>query len=271
MGMSVVEQNAYDYDAWNGRLLIWETPEPREQYALGVDPAEGVGLDRSVCQVIKLGTLTHPDVQVAEFACDYLDPIDFASVVNTIGRFYGDSEMEAFATIEVNAPCGDTMIMDLRHKLDYTNLFVWKAYDRVNNIYTNKYGYWTNRTTRPKLIARGLHALMNKDLVINSEFLLDEMSDFQQDHFMAKAEARRGRHDDRLMAMLIGYMGAHDEEWAAGEDIAEQRRLYGMAKEVIKTSESVSGRKADYQSRPMSAKAMYEAADSALMEGWSDD
>jgi hypothetical protein len=271
MGLKVLPGiGEYDYDYWNGRLLIWEAPEQCEDYAIGVDPAEGVSADRSVCEVIKIGNLHHPDVQVAEFTCDYLDPIDFGNVVNTVGRLYSGPEgYEAFATIECNAPCGDTMLNDMRARLDYTNLYIWKAYDRINNVYTNKYGWWTNRVTRPKLIARGLHAFTNGDLVVNSPFLLDEMSDFERDHFIAKAKARHGRHDDRIMALLIGYWGAHDDEWLAGEDIAEERRLRRAAKDVQNGMAKAApvARRADYQNQALTYAQMMARANEQF---WSD-
>lgn len=274
MGMYVVNEiSPYDTDYWNGQLLIWEAPEPGETYAIGVDPANGVGMDRSVCEVIKVGTINHPDIQVAEFACDWLSPVDFASVVATIGRFYRDSEgTEAFATVEVNAPCGDTMVSDLRMRLDYGNLFIWKQYDRINNLFTNKYGWWTNKTTRPKLIARGVHACMNGDLIINSPFLLDEMSDFERDGTLAAAKARSGTHDDRVMAILIGYWGAHDEEWLNGEDIAEERRMRERAKELqidLTVKQEVSDNKArrtDWWSQPISYKDMMRQAEAKFFD-----
>lgn len=269
-GLKVIDYNEYDYDYWNGRLLIWESPEAGEQYAIGVDPAEGVGADRSVCQVLKVGNMVHPDVQVAEFACDFLDPVDFASCVKVIGDFYGSNGEEAFCTVECNAPCGDTMVNDLRMRLDYSNLFIWKAYDKITNIYTNKLGWWTNRTTRPKLIARGLHAFANSDLIVNSPFCLDEMSDFERDHFIAKAKARFGRHDDRIMALLIAYFGAHDEEWMAGEDIAEERRarMYGrqIQQLIVEPETTPVRRRVDYQNTAITLKEMYERADAALLE-----
>ncbi len=244
-------------------MLVWEAPEQGEMYAIGVDPAEGVGQDRSVCEVIKVGNLYHPDIQVAEFTSDYLDPIFFADVVNTIGRFYHDDDgTEAFATIECNAPCGDTLVNDLRSRLDYSNLFIWKAYDRINSVYTNKLGWWTNKTTRPKIIARGLHAFSQKDLIINSGFLLDEMADFERDHFIAKAKARHGRHDDRIMALLIGYWGAHDDEWIGGEDIGEQRRLRGLAGEIQKdmAAQGAAKKRSDYQNTAISYSEMMSRA-----------
>lgn len=274
MGMKVLNDiSEYDYQWENGRMLVWEAPEGREQYALGVDPAEGVGADRSVCEVIKLGNLEHPSVQVAEFCCDFLDPVDFSSIVATIGRFYSSGGEEAFCTVEVNAPCGDTMVTDLRTRHDYANLYIWKQYDRINNVFTNKYGWWTNRTSRPKLIARGLHAFANGDLIVNSPFLLDEMGDFERDHFIAKAKAAHGRHDDRIMALLIAYWGAFDESWLNGEDIDEERRMYQKAKGMQREQAvAVAAKKrVDFQNRPVTYKQMYEEADSKLLDGWMED
>lgn len=263
-GMTIIDSpGMFDYDWANGRLLVWEPPEQGESYAIGVDPAEGVGADRSVCQVLKVGNLDHPDVQVAEFACDYLGPTFFADAVNTIGRFYSGPDGEAFATIECNAPCGDILVNDLRSRLDYGNLFIWKAYDRIGNVYTNKLGWWTNKTTRPKIIARGMHAFSQKDLIVNSTFLLDEMADFERDHFIAKAKARHGRHDDRIMALLIGFWGAHDDEFLAGEDIGEQRRLRGLAGEIQNemASQQAVKKRADYQSTAISYREMQARQD----------
>jgi hypothetical protein len=274
MGMDVIDQvSAYDYDYWNGRLLCWEPPESRETYVMGVDPATGVGEDRSVCEVIKLGNIQHPNVQVAEYACDFLDPVDFAAIVNTIGRWYGERDNEAFCAIEVNAECGDTMQADLKSRFEYTNLYTWKALDRVNNIYTNKQGWWTNRTSRPKLIARGLHAIQYSDLIVNSTYCLDEMNDFERDHFIAKAKARHGMHDDRLMALLIAYYCGNEELWLSGEDPAEERRQYQYAKskQSEQQPESMSGRRVDYQARPLSYAQMMDEANAALLEGWGDD
>ena len=267
--MKIIDLSEYDYDYANGRLLIFEAPVAGELYALGVDPAEGVQADRSVCQVINMGNMQHPDIQVAEFTCDFLDPVDFAAVVNTIGRFYCDPDStEAFLTLEVNAPCGDTMMSDLRFRLDYGNLYIRRSYDKINSTYTNTYGWSTNKASRPKLIARGLHALTYGDLIVNSPFLLDEMSDFRRDRFDEKPEARVGRHDDRVMALLMAYMGSHEDEWMAGEDLAEQRRAQFRSTAVQTVQAEVAGleRKSDYQARPMTYSQMMSDANDRLFD-----
>lgn len=272
--MRIIQVSEFDREPWNGRLMCWEAPEPGELYTIGVDPAEGVREDRSCAQILKLGTMKHPDIQVAEFTCDFLDPVDFSAIIKKIGEFYADPDgTEAFCTIEVNAPCGDTMVSDLRMRHGYTNLFIRKSYDKINNIYTNTYGWSTNKATRPKLIARGLHALTYGDLIINSPYLLDEMSDFKRDRFDEKPEARRGKRDDRIMALLIAYYGAHDEEWISGDDLAEQRRANLRVEEAQKAVQpveevetpSVPERKQkDYQSRPISFKRMMDEANEEL-------
>lgn len=269
-GMKIVEDSQYSLDSWNGRMLCFEAPIAGETYIMGVDPAEGVRGDRSCAQVIKMGTMHHPDIQVAEFTCDFLDPVDFAAVIKYIGEFYADSDgNECFCTIETNAPCGDTMVSDLRLRLDYSSLYIRKSLDRINGLYTNTYGWSTNKSTRPKLIARGLHAMNYGDLIVSSAYLLDEMSDFKRDKFDEKPEARRGRHDDRLMALLLAYYGGHEDEWLSGDDLAEQRRAQLRVESLRETMveldqpEPVKRRVSDYQSRPLTYKQMmFEAEES---------
>lgn len=272
-GMSmhlIPEISEYDWEYWNGRLLIWEAPEKGEEYIIGIDTGEGVKKDRSVCQVIKKGNLLHPDVQVAEFASDFLDPIDFSDCVNTIGRFYCETDgTEAFCTIETNNPAGASVLNTLRSKLDYSNFFIRKDYEKRENLFTTKYGWHTTRHNRGLIIARGLHALQYGDLVLNSPFLLDEMADFESNHDLALARVKRGKgHDDRVMALLVGYFGGHDDEWLAGEDIGEMRRLRQAAgtaqQEII---EQVDGpKKADYQNQPISMRKMLDHVDDWMGE-----
>ena len=272
MGMSIVTRSQYDYDEWNGRLLCWEPPTSGEEYILGIDTSEGVKKDRSVCEVILKGNLLHPDEQVAEFACDFLDPIDFAAVVATIGKFYCDPDgSEAFCTIETNNPAGAAVLNTLRTKLDYTNLFIRKDYEKRENLFTTKFGWHTTRHNRGLIIARGLHALQYGDLIINSTYLLDEMADFESNHDLAAAKVKTGKgHDDRVMAMLVGYFGGHDDEWLAGDDIAEERRLRGdAARRQLELSLKVPEKprvKSDYWNTAITAKDMASKADDWLFD-----
>jgi len=271
MNMHVVDRSKYDTDEWNGRLLIWDTPSRGEEYILGVDSAEGVKKDRSVCEVILKGNLIHPDIQVAEYACDYLDPVDFASVVATIGKFYCDPDgSEAFCTVETNNPAGSSILNTLRTRHDYTNLFIRKDYEKRENLYTTKLGWHTTRNNRGLIIARGLHALSYGDLILNSQYLLDEMADFEANHDLAAAKVKRGKgHDDRIMALLVGYFGGHDDEFLSGDDIGEERRLRekaGIIQQQMVDVQEVPVRKPDFYNTALSARAMKERSDEWLFD-----
>jgi hypothetical protein len=272
MGMKVTEKSLYDYDEWNGRLMIYEVPITGAEYILGVDTAEGVGGDNSTCEVIKKGTLIYPDEQVAEFACNFLGPIDFAAVVNTIGRFYKDPDgTEAMVTIETNNPAGSAVLNTLRTRLDYTNQYIRKDYERRENLFVNKFGWHTTRHNRGLIIARGLHAFQYGDLIINSQYLLDEMADFESNHDLAQAKVKRGKgHDDRIMAILIGYFGGHDDEWLSGDDIAEERRLRARAGEIqeqmMEENNIDRTGKKDFQNQAITFRDMMSQSDAWILD-----
>ncbi len=273
LGLNIIGRSEFSYDYWNGKLLCWEPPQINEEYILGVDSAEGIGADRSVLQVIKRGNLIHPDIQVAEFASDFISPVDFAGIVNTVGRFYADPDGgEAFITIEVNNPAGTAIQNTLRTRWDYTNMFERKDYEKRENMIMNKVGWHTTRQNRGIIIARSQHALMYGDLLINSPFLVEEMADFESNFDMAAAKAKsKGGHDDRIMSLMIAYYGGHDYEWLSGEDIAEERRLLmaarAQADKIVNPEEyekPKGGR--DFQNTAISARDMWARADAALFD-----
>ena len=273
MGLHIVDRSKYDVEEWNGRLLVWDVPTQGEEYILGVDSGEGVKKDRSVCEVILRGNLIHPDAQVAEFACDYMDPVDFAHIVATIGKFYSDPDgTEAFCTIETNNPAGASILNTLRTKLDYTNLFIRKDYEKRENLYTTKLGWHTTRHNRGLIIARGLHALQYGDLILRSPYLLDEMADFESNHDLAQAKVKRGKgHDDRVMSLLVGYFGGHDDEWLSGDDIAEERRLRQAAGQIqlemtAKGTDTAHKVRPDYINQAISYRRAMELAEESIWD-----
>jgi hypothetical protein len=249
----------FDHDYWNGKLVVYEDPQPTDQYVIGVDPSGGKGADRSVIQVLRVGDINRPDEQVAEFASDHHGPHDLAPVAALVGRLYGDgSGGEALCIVEANGEYGDATLFDIRSRLGYGNLFVWKVYDRTKNLSSNRLGWWTTPSTRPKLVARGVHAVTHNDLIINSEELLNELEDFQSDHWMAKAQASSGRHDDRVMSMLMAYWAAHDNEWIAGQDIAAERNRLRLAGKIEQAELSEDTPKRSWQNTAVTSADMHE-------------
>lgn len=280
MGFHRVERSQYDFEFWNGRLLMWGLPESGATYTIGVDVAEGVGKDRSVIEVIRNGDRKRPDEQVAEWASDTHDEMELSPIISTIGNFYRDDEgLEALVNIELNGP-GKSTLQDLRFRLDYSNFFIYKRYDKRTSALTQWLGFVTSFSTRQQLIGRGMHAVKRKDLILHSEFLLEEMADFQRDHYAAKAQAIAGTHDDRVMALLLANWAAHDDELMAGDDIGEERRVLAAAQEKWHTHGDVPGEQVgpsdasggtDPQAEPAGPKPDWfnlPVSVSAMKEGW---
>lgn len=209
---------------WNGNLIVYEKPVRNATYVLGVDVGQGRGKDRSVVQVLRVGTLKQRDAQVAEFASDTLQPKGFAEVIASIGRLYHGEESEALVIVERNtAGGGDLTLEDLRFRWDYGNLYAQKNLDSTTNIWSSTLGWHTGQTNRPKLILAAKEAIENGYVEINSPLLLAEMETFEGDSLIARAQAASGQFDDRVMAFSLAHWAAHEEEWLLGEDISRTR------------------------------------------------
>lgn len=255
-----------DYWYWNGRLCIYEFPEPAARYVIGVDTGKGVGADRSVIEVIRVGDHERPTEQVAEYATDFLSPIDFAEVASAVGRLYGGIEGEALAVVECNsAGGGDEVLFDMRSRWGYSNVFIWKVFDKAKVVVSQKLGWWTTPHNRRRLVVRGIHAFHNGDLIVHSPHVLSEFADFRPElHDAEKLSAEAGKHDDRVMALFMAYWGAHDEERIGGEDVARERRLLTRAGKVRQTERALGAPRRDFQNTPVSVEQVNAAIDEMI-------
>src|SRR5262249_1858639 len=55
-----------------GKLLVWEHPQRGVDYSFAGDTADGVGGDRTVLNMNRVGPVDGPDVQVAELCSDQI-------------------------------------------------------------------------------------------------------------------------------------------------------------------------------------------------------
>ena len=188
-------------------LQIWERPRPDYTYVIGVDVAEGQGKDYSVAFVNKVGKMGEPDEQVALFRSNEIDPVGFSYPLAFLGRWYN----EALMSIEVNKY--DTTFSYVRNQLQYTNLYRWKHMDSTN-ILSNKWGWWTNMRSRPRIFQTAKHWLKAKMWVIHSRNFYEELRTIQKEEFDdATAGAARGFWDDEAIAGFIALYTSHDADW----------------------------------------------------------
>lgn len=218
-----------------GTMGIWEHPRRRgtRRYVLGVDVADGIGKDRSVIDVHRLGTIEEQEEQVAQFVSDLITPVQLAFIVDAIGRLYCDQDgFEALAAVECNNH-GLSTQDTLQLHLGYGHFYRWEYLDAADprGRYSTKLGWVTSPRTRPMLLDKLYEALTtvdpisgSTDLRVHSKLLLAELADFQTEGSLAEASAARGAHDDCVMACAIAHYVAWRLQGGEQEPLDERRR-----------------------------------------------
>lgn len=214
-------------------LQIWELPQKGERYILGVDVADGIGQDRSVCDVFRMGTIQRTEEQVAQFLSDDIPPRQFAGVIEAIGRLYKWPDgREALAAIECNNH-GLSVQDTLQLHLGYRHFYIWEVLDQADpqKRWTTRMGWVTTPRTRPILLDQFYTGVTTidplseySDCRINSAFTLDEMRDFRTEGALWEAEAAKGAHDDCIVAAGIAHYVCWRLQGGETEPLADRRR-----------------------------------------------
>lgn len=240
---------------WNGdpdnKLLVWEGNRKGFTYVASVDASYGLaGGDNAAIEVIRVGNRREPDEQVAEF-CGTIDPIDLASVARMVGNLYTDTVegVPAKMAVEVNPGSPGCITQPELIRMGYSNLYVWKVYNKLGNSFTKNLGWQTTPSTRPILTEAGEKALREGTLLLNSKWLISEMDTFVIKALQlgrTKHEHADSYHDDRLMAIFIALVVAHEDDML---NIANDRMLMQKQKEAALAR---TGKPAvQYQALPM--------------------
>ncbi len=154
------------------------------------------------------------DVQVAEFAAP-CDPVEIARIANVVGRLYrGAEEDEAELIWEAAPGCGILETQELL-RLGYQNLWHWEYIDSESEE-TNRLGWRSGRDSMRLLWTRARRHMMQRNAVIRSRWLLDELAGAEIDMQKMRARAAYGFHDDRLWASCFCFWAGH--EWVYQED-----------------------------------------------------
>lgn len=223
-------------DAFQGlydRLLVWEPPRRGFLYILSADVSNGIGIDNSVIEITRVGTLREPDEQVAQFVTDHVEPDDLAMFIDPIGRLYtGRDGLPAMAAIECNG-LGLGTQSELQKHIGYPNIFIWQTLDAIDpaKAFTTRYGWWTSQRSRPLILNRYYHAVKTvdphtgwPDYRINSPHTIRELACFVSPGPLWMGEAADGGHDDCIMAGAIGVHVAQTTQEGFRETVHEARK-----------------------------------------------
>lgn len=217
-----------------GTLQIWEFPRKRgpRRYILGVDVADGIGKDRSVVAVHRMGTIEEPEEQVALYVSDLIPPVKLAFVVHAIALLYTDEDnYEALMAIECNNH-GLSTQDTLQLHCGASHFYRWEYLDAADpkSRFSTKAGWVTTPRTRPMLLDKLYSALTTydpvthlTDLVVHSSLLRAELADFQTEGALWEAEAARGAHDDVVMATAIAHYVSWRLQGGEQEPLSERR------------------------------------------------
>jgi len=205
----------YDTDDGLDKLYIWEPPLIGEEYGLGVDLCDGVGADRSTIEVLRKGTFTKNDAQVAEFTSPFLNSMDMWPICMAVATLYsvpfGESVRQPRVAIECRTS-GENCELEMR-KAGWRNFHQWTRYDtkRINPAKSNRLGWFTVSWSRDLLMDRMIKYLRDGAIDIFSPWFIDEMSDLERDETRQRMKimAGEGSFDDRFMAMGMILVSLH--------------------------------------------------------------
>lgn len=142
-------------------LTVYEEPKRGYDYSIGVDV--GNGLNTSSCiSVMRKGRGDEPDVQAAEFVSGTHTPSSLVPVIAAIAEKYGNACIDPrgpLLVIEQVASAGDTTQHQLKI-LAFTRFYEFVQY-RENRLPALKDGWYSNKRSRPMLVARFSEAVSN--------------------------------------------------------------------------------------------------------------
>lgn len=264
-----------------GTLQIWEHPRRRgpRRYILGVDVSDGIGEDRSVIAVHRVGTIEEPEEQVALYVSDNIPPQRLAFVVDAIGRLYADEDhYEALAAIECNnhgLSTQDTLSLHL----GYGHFYRWEYLDAADpkSRFSTKAGWVTTPRTRPMLLDKLYSALTTydpvtglTDLWVHAGLLRSELADFQTEGALWEAEAARGAFDDVVMATAIAHYVSWRLQGGEQEPLSERRARLHQEREARTLAAQPDQGKRDYRNTASTLEEQAAQVEEESMEVWDD-
>ncbi|WP_419207592.1 terminase [Photobacterium leiognathi subsp. mandapamensis] len=174
-------------------LLVWELPDSDDEYAIGVDIAEGLEHnDRSSFDVVKKST----GEQVAHWF-GHLDTELFASLVRHVGLMYNT----AFVGPERNNH-GHAFLQKFREIYPVRRIYQEQYLDRDNDNDTPKLGWLTTKQSKPIIIEGLKELLRTQSSGIRWIGTISELNSYVYDSKGAM-NAQAGCFDDQLISYAI--------------------------------------------------------------------
>lgn len=191
-------QPLYVFD--DNHYHLWELPNEERIYVAGVDPAEGLGKDSSVIQVLDITDLRKIK-QVAVYHNNRISPSEFTTKLNEILQHWGSP----LALIERNG-CGGQVVDNLKRNFNYENIVSY-GYKDSNKLA----GIMSHTNTKYKAVINQRYWINTvKSVHINDIGTVNEFKDFIR---MKNGTwgAKSGSNDDRVMSFIWALLILSDD------------------------------------------------------------
>lgn len=199
----------------NGKYRVWEEPDEKNIYVVGVDVAEGVNSNYSVVQVLDITNLKEIK-QVAVYGDNNITPFNFISKLLEILKQWGSPPV----LIERNN-CGAQVVDQLKLTHNYENIVSYSP--KINGQeYAKRAGVVAHTNTKYKGVTN-MRYWLNELKVVK---LFDRDTVLELKNFVRYPNgtwaARQGNHnDDRVMSLVWALMILENEVCEKYFDILE--------------------------------------------------
>lgn len=233
-------------------LRIWWMPEKGKKYAIGVDVSEGIEIESSKGKEPDYSVITVFDIKARKVVARWrglIDPDLLGDEVAAIGTFYN----KALVGVEINNH-GLTTAAKLKNTF-YRNLYMREtAEDEQFQVRTSKFGWLTNKKTKPVMINELVRSIRENDIIdLDVVSIREHMSYVRDDN--GSMNAQQGQHDDCVMSLAIALQMA---EWSAYDTDYAKEQIYKPTRNTnASTNDSTSS--TSTSSRPNSARRTQEA------------
>ncbi len=162
--------NSYEepkYIEMEGKLRIYEKPQPGAVYVIGTDCGKGTGEHDSTCQLYKVTNFNpFKAEQVAVWQDNHTDIYTFSKIVHRLAVYYN----KAFIMVENNAE-GSTVVSQLWWEYEYENLI--NESQKKTGL-----GVRATKTTKPKAVLSMKKLIESGDITVVDKKTIDQLTSF---------------------------------------------------------------------------------------------
>lgn len=211
--------------------LAEESPDPGAFYAIGVDPAHGVGSDSTVAVAFAYDTAGDPYV-AAYWESNTTEQAEAALQVDLLGRWFAGAQRAALLVPETTGGHAELFIHVWRSR-EYPNLYTFISPSNRRRRLAPSYGINTAGTGGKRNLVLGRLAEYLPSLGNVYPELREELGTFVRREGTEFAAADVGCHDDHVLAASIGLWALVERGHAPQQHMSERASSPGEVQMTV--------------------------------------